>query len=551
MIASLRPGGTRRRLHLEAHGMKEFAPYAPMIGRRRERSAPDAALRTGRAKVRSTACAPRCKPRVTPTFRNRDEVTRPSKFRRILGVQTLPSRRAGKDDAGARRGKRTKLREVTARAKTPAADGTLHMRRPRWPARRASHNDHPLFAFAAQAAPRAARLPAHRLCGHSDKRIAGVLLTFPILNGVAIIASPDPVAVADAIYPLVIFNCVLFALVISFPLRCRRSLRSPRAQPAHSCASRCGRRRGSPARVSSRICAPPFSGARNPVHRLSDLRGSGIHASLCWEEDAAVAGDIGRETVHAAAMDPLRIILAHQHRPWRIVLFIARAYGCLFFVSRAALDQKWVGMASALPLPGLFALAALIDEAERSADAPHAKCSRSANGVSRALLVIPFNWAFSHLLGRLDFRRTWGCALPPARLGCGRLAALAVLLLVPRVEAYFDRRFHSPHEAKAQCGNVPSPRPVRAGFRCRSIRATVPPWPHRTPATPKPPRARDLALSAAAQAQSGGLVALGPGGAGRGASAATSRSCSRSATPPATGATSWRTRASRTTRPRR
>ena len=53
--------------------------------------------------------------------------------------------------------------------------------------------------------------------GTTDKRIAGVLFTFPILNGVAIIASPQPIVVADAIYPLVIFNCVLFALVISFP----------------------------------------------------------------------------------------------------------------------------------------------------------------------------------------------------------------------------------------------------------------------------------------------------------------------------------------------
>src|ERR1041384_4972461 len=52
--------------------------------------------------------------------------------------------------------------------------------------------------------------------GTVSKRVAGVLLTFPILNGIAIIASGDPVAVADAIYPLVIFNCVLFAIVISF-----------------------------------------------------------------------------------------------------------------------------------------------------------------------------------------------------------------------------------------------------------------------------------------------------------------------------------------------
>src|SRR3954451_14021877 len=53
--------------------------------------------------------------------------------------------------------------------------------------------------------------------GMIDRRIAGVLFTFPILNGIAIIASPEPVIVADAIYPLVIFNCMLFSTVISFP----------------------------------------------------------------------------------------------------------------------------------------------------------------------------------------------------------------------------------------------------------------------------------------------------------------------------------------------
>ena len=53
--------------------------------------------------------------------------------------------------------------------------------------------------------------------GTANKRIAGVLFTFPILNGIAIIASADPVVVADAIYPLVIFNCVLFAALLSFP----------------------------------------------------------------------------------------------------------------------------------------------------------------------------------------------------------------------------------------------------------------------------------------------------------------------------------------------
>ena len=67
----------------------------------------------------------------------------------------------------------------------------------------------------------------------------------------------------------------------------------------------------------------------------------------------------------------------------------------------------------------------------------------------------------------------------------------------------------------------------------------------------KPPRPRDQPLSPAAQGQPRPLVGLGTRGAGRGQAQPTSRSCSRSATPPATGATSWRTRASRTPPPPR
>ena len=62
---------------------------------------------------------------------------------------------------------------------------------------------------------------------------------------------------------------------------------------------------------------------------------------------------------------------------------------------------------------------------------------------------------------------------------------------------------------------------------------------------------RDEPLSAAAQGQSGRIG--GHGGRKRSTkqSVPTNRSCCRSAMPPATGATSWRTRASRTTPPRR
>ena len=48
-----------------------------------------------------------------------------------------------------------------------------------------------------------------------DKRIAGVLLTFPILNGIGILTGSDPLAVADLIYAVVVFNGLLLFLMVA------------------------------------------------------------------------------------------------------------------------------------------------------------------------------------------------------------------------------------------------------------------------------------------------------------------------------------------------
>src|SRR5262245_41486703 len=121
---------------------------------------------------------------------------------------------------------------------------------------------------------------------------------------------------------------------------------------------------------------------------------------------------------------------------WRIALFVL-TYACLFFAARAAADQKWVGTASALPLPGLFALAALIDDAE-------------TRGVSMAvlrpirdtlflgpLLVIPFNWMFSHALLALPQDAVLTRYLLLFALWA--IAATAVVIMVPRLATRLDR----------------------------------------------------------------------------------------------------------------
>jgi hypothetical protein len=49
-----------------------------------------------------------------------------------------------------------------------------------------------------------------------DKRLAGLLLTFPILNSIGIIRGDDALAVADAVYAVVVLNgLILFFMSAS------------------------------------------------------------------------------------------------------------------------------------------------------------------------------------------------------------------------------------------------------------------------------------------------------------------------------------------------
>src|SRR5262249_55874867 len=122
---------------------------------------------------------------------------------------------------------------------------------------------------------------------------------------------------------------------------------------------------------------------------------------------------------------------------WRIAFFIA-TYVCLSFAAHAAADQKWVGMASALPLPGFFALAALIDDAETQATPLQNLLAIRDTLFLGPLLVIPFNWIFSHaLIAALpEDVALWGYLL---LLALWTLAALAVVLAVPRLARLLDR----------------------------------------------------------------------------------------------------------------
>ena len=261
--------------------------------------------------------------------------------------------------------------------------------------------------------------------GTTDKRIAGVLFTFPILNGIAIIASGEPVVVADAIYPLVIFNCVLFAAVISYP----------RALPPVAALPRS-------VRLFTRVAAWSlawFAGAWLITDFRAAIPGAAglfigttilamVFMMLCWTE--AGSNDQSRISLRFIRATGFISFWANATGLARIACFIA-AYACLFFAARVALDEKWVGMASALPLPGFFALAMLL---ETESDVRPIRDTLFLGPI----LVIPFNWAFSHALVSA-LPSEWTLARYLLLLALWTIAALAVLTLVPRLERRLDR----------------------------------------------------------------------------------------------------------------
>jgi len=234
--------------------------------------------------------------------------------------------------------------------------------------------------------------------------------------------------VADAIYPLVIFNCVLFAFAISLP----------RALPPVDRLPRWGK-------LVARIAAWALAwlaGALLITDHREQIFGGGVLLAgaaivalaflwLCWSraDDKAPASDghVARFISFWATTTGL----------WRIVFFVV-TYACLFFASHAAADQKWVGMASALPLPGFFALAALIDDAETHATPLRGLLAIRDTLFLGPLLVIPFNWTFSHALLALPADAVLSRYLVLFALWA--VPAFLVLLVVPRLARALDRR---------------------------------------------------------------------------------------------------------------
>jgi hypothetical protein len=265
-----------------------------------------------------------------------------------------------------------------------------------------------------------------------DKRVTGILLTFPILNAIGIITGHDPLMVANSVYAIVVFNGLILFFMLSF---CDRFPRLP----------------GKPVQMKFilrfltwtcvwAIGTPLIIRFRDDLPGIDDLLVIQTVIALAaillvWKAPARRQPD-GTEIVRMSWSAHGRKAVSFWNNVsgyFRIGLFVLC---CLaLFVAAEVFPSKWVGMFSALPLPGLFAIAML-----SVVSAPDDYRPMRDTVLIGALAVNVFNWLFAHLFIRLPFDGAAHTVVGIVML-VGMMAVDAVLLfwLTPRISAVLDR----------------------------------------------------------------------------------------------------------------
>jgi hypothetical protein len=255
--------------------------------------------------------------------------------------------------------------------------------------------------------------------GARDKRIGGVLLTFPLLNGIAMLTGVDPDGIARTVYLVVIWNCVLFlAAMYRFewlpPLPARLD-----SEPRLIARAFCWVALWAVGAVFLAWFRDDLPSA--PWLFALDLVVAGAYIATRWRRGPA----------------PSHPTFAGMWGNWRGLVRIA----CFFVVfcllsgvAYVAHDARWVGWASALPLPGIFALA-MLSVTEKKDD----MLGLGDTVLLGPLLVIPFNWLLAQAIGGL--RAAHGGILAEITVVVAFWAAAAVLVfaLVPLFARWRDR----------------------------------------------------------------------------------------------------------------
>ena len=256
-----------------------------------------------------------------------------------------------------------------------------------------------------------------------DRRVTGVLLTFPILNVIGLLSAGEPRRAAQTICIVVIWNTLLFVAILSW---LARKAPSQGARP-----------------IGPRVLAwaALWLAGAGAATLLSDFA-----PPPHWLWTFALVLVIGYALTfwRAAPGDPavpLRDWRRHraQLRQFadadlakRLGLLVL-AFGALAAVSSLPIDSRWTGMLSAFPLPGIFALATL----SATLDANALRQIRDTVLLG-TLLVIPFNVLFAEIVlglprsGFLLLGSLWGMLF-------WLVSALLVFSAVPRIARMLDR----------------------------------------------------------------------------------------------------------------
>ena len=264
-----------------------------------------------------------------------------------------------------------------------------------------------------------------------DKRIAGVLLTFPILNSIGIITGDDPLAVADAVYAVVVLNGLILFFMIGF---CERLTPMAGASDNFKLVARVA--------VWTAIwavCAPLVTTFRDDLPGIAGILTLQIVLAVLavvaiWIPPRTMANTGAPSLSLAGHLQALVELWGNPSGIARMGLFVL-CCGVLFLAAHLY-TSKWVGMFSAVPLPGLFAIATLsVMNAQEDI-----KLMRDTVLIG-ALSVNIFNWLFAHLFIRLPFVDGAAHAVAGIVMLVGMMAIDAVLLfwLTPRISAYLDR----------------------------------------------------------------------------------------------------------------
>jgi len=255
--------------------------------------------------------------------------------------------------------------------------------------------------------------------GARDKRIGGVLLTFPLLNGIAMLTGADPLGVAGTNFPIVMWNSALFLIA-----------------------------------MYKYECMPPMPATWDQEARIL---GRVLFWIALWAAGATTLALLRDTLSFAGWLFVVQLVFAvlYISRWWRAPLppsfptfsgmwfngrgFIRAAcfvlaFLILFGIAYFNKDARWVGWASAVPLPGIFALATL-----SATESKENLLSLGDAVLLGPLLVIPFNWVLSRAIMHLRIEEAGTFAEIATVVLFWAVAAAIVFGLVPPFVRRRDR----------------------------------------------------------------------------------------------------------------